>query len=64
MFGARPVKRVIQKLLLNQLSKKLLEGAFKSGDIVTVDAFDQNLVFYSKNDTVSNGIEDAEIIND
>lgn len=64
MFGARPVKRVIQKMLLNQLSRKLLEGAFKSGDRVTVDAFDQKLVFYLKNDAVSNGIEEAEIIED
>ena len=36
-FGARPLKRVIQKLLLNELSKEVLAGNIKKDDIVSVD---------------------------
>ncbi|HTP12930.1 MAG TPA: ATP-dependent chaperone ClpB [Bacteroidota bacterium] len=35
-FGARPLKRVIQKYILNGLSEKLLEGSIADGDTVTV----------------------------
>ena len=44
-FGARPLKRTIQNLVQNPLSKKLLEGAFGEGDSVTVDAGADGLVF-------------------
>jgi ATP-dependent Clp protease ATP-binding subunit ClpB len=36
-YGARPLKRVIQKEILDKLALKLLEGVFKEGDNVTVD---------------------------
>ena len=36
-YGARPLKRVVQKLLLDPLSKKLLEGAYKEGEKITID---------------------------
>ncbi|MEO0417148.1 MAG: type VI secretion system ATPase TssH, partial [Verrucomicrobiota bacterium] len=36
-FGARPLKRVIQKQLLDPLSLDLLDGKFKEGDTITVD---------------------------
>jgi ATP-dependent Clp protease ATP-binding subunit ClpB len=35
-FGARPLKRVIQKYIINGLSEKLLEGSIADGDTVTV----------------------------
>jgi ATP-dependent Clp protease ATP-binding subunit ClpB len=35
-FGARPLKRVIQKYILNGLSEKLLAGSIADGDTVTV----------------------------
>jgi len=38
VFGARPLKRVIQNRLLTPLSNKILEGAFKEGDEILVDA--------------------------
>jgi ATP-dependent Clp protease ATP-binding subunit ClpB len=44
-FGARPLKRTIQNLVQNPLSKKLLEGGFGEGDTVTVDASEGGLVF-------------------
>jgi len=37
-FGARPLKRSIQRLLENPLAKALLEGRFKPGDHIVVDA--------------------------
>ena len=37
VYGARPLKRVIQREVLNPLAVKLLEGGFKEGDIVEVD---------------------------
>jgi ATP-dependent Clp protease ATP-binding subunit ClpB len=36
-YGARPLKRVIQKEIQDKLALKLLEGKFKEGDTVTVD---------------------------
>lgn len=44
-FGARPVKRVIQKQVLNQLSKELLAGTVKPESMLLLDAFDDHLVF-------------------
>ena len=43
-FGARPIKRVIQKKVVNELSKKLLSGEITTGDAVLIDAFDENVV--------------------
>ena len=37
-FGARPLKRAIQDLLLNPLASRLLAGEFKAGDRIVVDA--------------------------
>ena len=45
VFGARPLKRVIQKQLQNELAKYLLSGDFVPGDYIEVDAEDGNLVF-------------------
>ncbi|MFI0492067.1 ATP-dependent chaperone ClpB, partial [Flavobacterium sp.] len=39
-FGARPVKRVIQRDVLNQLSKEILAGTITTDSIVLIDAFD------------------------
>ncbi len=44
-YGARPIKRVIQKQVLNELSKALLEGRIKKESIVLIDAFEDGLVF-------------------
>jgi ATP-dependent Clp protease ATP-binding subunit ClpB len=44
-FGARPLKRTIQRLVQDPLALRLLEGEFKEGDIVTVDAEGDRLVF-------------------
>jgi ATP-dependent Clp protease ATP-binding subunit ClpB len=44
-FGARPVKRVIQRDVLNKLSKEILTGTIKTDSIVLLDCFDNQLVF-------------------
>jgi ATP-dependent Clp protease ATP-binding subunit ClpB len=44
-YGARPLKRVIQRQLVDRLALKLLEGEFSDGDRVRVDAADGELVF-------------------
>jgi ATP-dependent Clp protease ATP-binding subunit ClpB len=44
-YGARPLKRVIQKRLVDRLALALLEGEFTDGDTVRVDAADGELVF-------------------
>ena len=44
-FGARPVKRVLQRYLLNELSKKLLAGSVNKEKPIIVDANDDGLVF-------------------
>jgi len=44
-FGARPVKRVIQKLVLNQLSKEILSGKVTTNSAILLDAFNDELVF-------------------
>jgi ATP-dependent Clp protease ATP-binding subunit ClpB len=44
-YGARPLKRVIQRELVDTLALKLLEGEFAPGDLVRVDAEDGELTF-------------------
>src|SRR5689334_20638027 len=44
-YGARPLKRAIQRLVENPLALRLLEGDFEEGDTVRVDARDGELVF-------------------
>ncbi len=42
-YGARPLRRVIQKQLTDRLALALLAGEIRSGDTVTVDAADGEL---------------------
>jgi ATP-dependent Clp protease ATP-binding subunit ClpB len=54
-FGARPLKRLIQKEIINQLSKKLLGGTIDKSKPVLVDVFDGTVVF--RNETPSSATE-------
>ncbi|MCL5978684.1 MAG: ATP-dependent chaperone ClpB [Nitrospirae bacterium] len=45
VYGARPLKRALQKEILNPLALKLLDGTFKEGDVVEVDYEDGKVVF-------------------
>jgi len=44
-YGARPLKRALQRMVENPLALRLLEGEFGDGDLVRVDARDGELVF-------------------
>ena len=44
-YGARPVKRVIQREVLNQLSKEILAGKVTAESIILLDCFEDQLVF-------------------
>lgn len=44
-FGARPVKRVIQREVLNELSKQILAGKISTDSIILLDSFNDTLVF-------------------
>lgn len=54
IYGARPLKRAIQREILNPLALKLLEGTFKEGDIIEVDYLVDRLIF--------NKLEVAELV--
>jgi ATP-dependent Clp protease ATP-binding subunit ClpB len=44
-YGARPLKRAIQRLVENPLALRLLEGGFADGDTILIDARDGGIVF-------------------
>lgn len=44
-YGARPVKRTIQKEVLNMLSKEILAEKIKTDSIILLDQFDGKLIF-------------------
>tara|TARA_R110000796_G_scaffold252619_2_gene388814 strand:- start:57454 stop:60054 length:2601 start_codon:yes stop_codon:yes gene_type:complete len=52
-YGARPIKRVIQKEVLNSLSKELLSGKITTDSIVLIDSFDDKLVFRNQAEMAS-----------
>lgn len=51
-YGARPVKRVIQKEVLNALSKEILSGKVATDSIILLDSFNDALVFRNQSDLV------------
>lgn len=53
-FGARPLKRVIQKRILNELSKSILAGNVDKDSKIKLDVFNKNFVFLNEKDTVAN----------
>ncbi len=62
-FGARPVKRVLQREVLNELSKAILGGTVTVNSVVEVDVKDNKLVFSTKTTTPEGDVvEEAEII--
>jgi len=51
-YGARPVKRVIQKEILNNLSKDILLGKVTVDSIILLDSFNDEIVFRNENNLV------------
>ena len=54
-FGARPLKRAIQKHLEDVLSDEMLKGRFKNGGLIEVSLQEDSLVFVEKTDAVKVG---------
>ena len=52
-FGARPVKRIIQREVMNLLSKEILSGNIKTESIILLDSFDGKLVFRNQTELVN-----------
>ncbi|WP_291864155.1 ATP-dependent chaperone ClpB [Maribacter sp.] len=52
-YGARPIKRVIQREVLNNLSRELLKGTIKAESVVLIDSFNDALVFRNQNEFAS-----------
>ncbi|MBA7579048.1 ATP-dependent Clp protease ATP-binding subunit ClpC [subsurface metagenome] len=48
LYGARPLRRAIERYVENPLSTRLLKGEFKEGDIIVVDLGDKGLTFTTK----------------
>ena len=55
-YGARPVKRLIQKEVLNALSKALLAGTISKDSIILLDVFEDQIVFRNQTDLISNTV--------
>jgi len=51
IYGARPLKRALQKLLLDNLSLKILEGAYVEGDHILADVNDRGEISFTKKST-------------
>jgi ATP-dependent Clp protease ATP-binding subunit ClpB len=49
MYGARPLKRVIQRKVLNELAKMILGGLVQKEKTIWLDVIDKKIVFYNKN---------------
>ena len=62
-FGARPLKRALQKHVESPLSVSLLSGDFKTGDTVTVDIEDDKVVFKKKKSVDVSKRDKAEVSN-
>ncbi len=48
VFGARPLKRAIQKYIQDGLALKLLEGEFQEGDLILIDTDDKGKIVFKK----------------
>jgi ATP-dependent Clp protease ATP-binding subunit ClpA len=45
IYGARPLRRAIQRLIENPLSKRILAGEFRAGSAIRIDLKDDEIVF-------------------
>lgn len=59
-FGARPLKRVIQKKVLNELSKRILSGEVKPGVPVVFDCVDRNFFFRDEKSEKTKSVTEKE----
>ncbi len=62
VYGARPLKRAIQRELENPIATKILENAFVEGDVILVDRVDNALRFDKREAVVSDNDEEESIV--
>jgi len=60
VYGARPLKRVIQRTLQNKLAEEILAGRILDGQIVVVDAGPEGIVIKTRPGRLKVGEEDAK----
>jgi ATP-dependent Clp protease ATP-binding subunit ClpB len=60
-LGARPLKRVIQKLVLDPLSLKIVSGELREGDKVVVDWEDNKIIFRTPKDLIKTGFKKEKV---
>jgi len=70
-FGARPLRRALQRFVENPLSVQLLRGDFKRGDLIVIDELNGQLIFERHQNTASDylihqrrDMHDQEILNE
>lgn len=56
-FGARPLRRTLQRYVENPLSVRLLRGDFQSGDLIVIDELNGQLIFERHQDSSSDYME-------
>lgn len=63
IYGARPLRRIIQKHILNPLSRQMLKGEVLDGDLIKVNRkpIDTQEVLASSPDSWSNALEELEL---
>lgn len=61
LFGARPLRRVIQRKLIDQLAREILAGAISKGQLVKVDYNGHGIVFEAVEQEMSNGEENHRV---
>jgi ATP-dependent Clp protease ATP-binding subunit ClpB len=56
-YGARPIKRLLQKKIVNELSKELLKGKFEKGQKIVIDLFDKEIIFRNEIENEKNSLD-------
>ncbi len=56
-YGARPIKRLLQKKIVNELSKELLKGKFEKGQKIVIDLFDKEIIFRNEIENENNSLD-------
>ena len=61
-LGARPLKRVLQKMILDPLALKIVSGEIKARDNILVDLEDNNIVFRTAKDLVRRNLKRDKVL--
>ena len=59
-FGARPLRRTIQRYVENPLSVRMLRGDFHSGDLIVIDELNGQLIFERHEDTATDYLDPVQ----